>query len=161
MIRSETEQTIERAANDVWAYAADIARHPEWMSVTNAAVLRGVGSEVGSRGRERLVLGPFRWDVEFEVSEALPGQRIVWRSVEGAPFDLEVSLDLAPSGPTSTRATYGAQIQPHGLWRLLAPLMAAEGKSGPERELRRLKENLEAAPAVVAATSLGKEADPC
>ena len=77
----------------------------------------------------------------------------MWRSVEGAPFDLQVSLDLASTGPTSTRATYGAEIQPHGLWRLLAPLMAAEGKAGPERELRRLKENLERstpAPAVAA-----------
>jgi uncharacterized membrane protein len=153
MIKSQTEQTIERAAADVWAYAADIVRHPEWMGVTNAALVRGVGSEVGARGRERLVLGPFKWDVEFEVAEAVPGQRIVWRSVAGAPFDLQVSLDLAPAGPTSTRATYGAEIQPHGLWRLLAPLMAAEGKAGPERELRRLKQNLETAPAIAGTTS--------
>src|SRR5918994_2393143 len=153
MIKHQTEQTIERAAADVWGYAADIARHPEWMGVTDAALLRGVGSDVGSRGRERLVLGPFKWDVEFEVAEALPGQRIVWHSVAGAPFDLEVSLDLAPSGPTSTRATYGAKIQPHGLWRLLALLLAAEGKAGAKRELRRLKENLEAAPVVVGANA--------
>lgn len=153
MIKSEIEQTIEVGAADIWAYAADIARHPEWMGVSDAAVLRGVGSEVGSRGRERLVLGPFKWDVEFEVAEAVPGRRIVWRSVEGAPFDLEVSLDLAPSGPTSTRATYAARIQPHGVWRLLAPLMAAEAKAGPERELQRLKENLETARAVVGASS--------
>lgn len=143
MIKYQTEQTIERAAADVWTYAADIARHPEWMAVTDAAVLHGVGSQVGARGRERLVLGPFKWDAEFEVVEAVPGRRIVWRSVAGTPFDLQVSLDLAPAGPSATHATYGAEIQPHGLWRLLAPLMAAEGKAGPERELRRLKENLE------------------
>lgn len=153
MIKYQTEQTIERAAADVWAYAADIARHPEWMSVTDAAILHGVGSQVGARGRERLVLGPFKWDAEFEVAEAVPGRRIVWRSVAGTPFDLEVSLDLTPTGPHSTRATYAASIQPHGLWRLLAPLMAAEGKAGPVRELRRLKENLETAPAVARATS--------
>lgn len=153
MIKFQTEQIIERAAADVWAYAADIDRHPEWMSVTDAAILHGVGSEVGARGRERLVLGPFKWDAEFEVAEAVPGRRIVWRSVAGTPFDLEVSLDLAPTGPTSTRATYGAAVRPRGLWRLLAPMMAAEGKAGPERELRRLKENLETAPAIVGATS--------
>lgn len=143
MIKSETEQIIERPAEDVWAYAADIVRHPNWMGVTDARILHGVGSEVGSRGRERVALGPFKWDVEFEVAEAAPGRRIVWRSVAGAPFDLEVALDLAPAGPTSTRATYGAAIQPHGLWRLLSPLIAMEGKAGPERELRRLKENVE------------------
>lgn len=143
MITTKTEQVINRPAAEVWAYAADIVRHPDWMSVTNAALVRGTGSEVGSRGRERLALGPFKWDVELEVAEAVPGRRIVWRSISGAPFDLEVSLDLESAGPTSTSATYGAAIQPHGIWRLLSPLLAMEGKAGPERELRRLKENVE------------------
>jgi uncharacterized membrane protein len=145
MIRYETEQVIARSADDVWAYAADIVRHPEWMAVADAHVLNGQGTEVGARGRERLLLGPFRWDVEFEVSEAVPGRRIVWRSIAGAPFQLEVALDLEPIGPESTRATYGAAIQVRGLWRLLTPLVAMEGKAGPERELMRLKENVEAA----------------
>ena len=153
MIRSQTEQMIERSAEEVWAYAADVVCHPEWMGVSDAALLRGNGSEVGSRGRERLVLGPFKWNVEFEVSEAVPGRRIVWRSVAGAPFDLEVALILEPAGPASTRATYGAAIQPHGLWRLLSPMMAMEGKAGPERELRRLKENVELLAFPNAATS--------
>ena len=38
MIRFETEQTIERPADEVWAYAADVARHPEWMGVTTLLV---------------------------------------------------------------------------------------------------------------------------
>ena len=152
MITSKTEQVIERPAGVVWAYAADIARHPDWMSVSTAALVHGTGSEVGSRGRERLALGPFKWDVEFEVAEAVPGRRIVWRSMSGAPFDLAITLDLDPTGPTSTRATYGAAIQPHGIWRLLSPLLASEGKAGPERELRRLKENLEKGPPTADAT---------
>ncbi len=153
MIRSKTEQVIERPAADIWTYAADIVRHPEWMGVTDARLMRGTGSDAGSRGRERLALGPFKWDVEFEVAESDPGRRIVWRSVAGAPFDIEISLDLERAGPTTTRATYSAAIEPHGLWRLLSPLLAAEGKAGPERELRRLKENLERFAASAAATS--------
>lgn len=153
MIATKTEQVIERPAADVWEYAADIVHHPDWMSVTNATPLHGSGSEVGSRGRERLALGPFKWDVEFEVAEAVAGRRIVWRSTSGAPFDLEVSLDLEPAGPASTKATYGTSIQPHGIWRLLSPLMAMEGKAAPERELRRLKENVEKSAAPTAAIS--------
>ncbi|MBI3748307.1 MAG: SRPBCC family protein [Chloroflexi bacterium] len=153
MIKSQIEQTIERPAADVWAYAADIVRHPEWMSVTDASLLQGNGSAVGSRGRERMALGPFKWDVEFQVAEAVPGRRIVWRSITGAPFDLEVALDLEPAGPASTRARYGAAIQPHGLWRLLTPLIAMEGKTGPERELQRLKANVEMRAAPVATAS--------
>lgn len=146
MIRFETEQTIARSADDVWRYAADILRHPDWMGVTDARILSGQGSEVGARGRERLALGPFRWDVEFEVTESVPGRRIVWRSVTGQPLHLEVALGLEPIEPTSTHAKYEAAVQTRGLWRLFMPLVAMEGKAGPERELKRLKENLEKAP---------------
>ena len=73
MIQSKTEQTIERPAADIWAYAADILRHPEWMGVTDARLMRGTGADAGSRGRERLALGPFKWDVVFEVTEAVAG----------------------------------------------------------------------------------------
>lgn len=139
----ETKQTIDRSADDVWAYAADIRRHPDWMTVTDARVLDGPGTRAGARGRERMRFGPFGWDVEFEVAEATPGRRIVWKAVDGAPFDLAVSLDLEPVGPTSTRATYRADIRLRGLWRLLGPLVAMEGKAGPERELKRLKARLE------------------
>lgn len=136
-------ETIARSADDVWAYAALIARHAEWMTVTDARTVDGDGTQVGARGRERMRFGPFGWDVEFEVSEARPGRRIVWRSIAGAPFDLAVSLDLEPAGPASTHATYGADIQLHGLWRLLGPIVAMEGRAGPERELGRLKAQVE------------------
>jgi uncharacterized membrane protein len=143
MTRFETEETIDRSADDVWAYAADILRHPEWMTVTDARVLDGPGTRAGARGRERMRFGPFGWDVEFEVAEAAPGRRIVWKAVDGAPFDLAVSLDLEPLGPTSTKARYGADIRLHGLWRLLGPMVAMEGKAGPERELKHLKAQVE------------------
>lgn len=138
-----TQQTIARSPDDVWTYAADILRHPEWMSVSDARILEGPGTRAGARGRERMRLGPFAWDVEFEVTEAVPGRRIVWETVEGAPFDLAVSLDLEPVSATSTRARYGADVRLRGLWRLLGPIVAMETKAGPARELGRLKAQLE------------------
>lgn len=146
-------QTIARSADDIWAYAADIVRHTEWMTVTDARIVHGDGTQVGARGRERMRFGPFGWDVEFEVSEATPGRRIVWKSVAGAPFDLAVSLDLEPVGSTSTAATYGADIHLHGLWRLIGPIVALEGKAGPARELGRLKAQVEGTSSMPAATS--------
>ena len=153
MIRFETQQMIARPAEEVWTYAADILRHPEWMGVADAHILAGQGTDVGARGRERLLFGPFRWDVEIEVTEAVPGRRIVWRSVAGGPFRGDVTLDLEPVGPRSTRATYRAGIQPHGLWWLLAPVVAMEGKAGQARELQRLKKRVEGAPALAPAAS--------
>ena len=153
MTRFVTEQTIARSADEVFAYAADIERHPEWMTVTDALVLDGPGTRTGARGRERVRFGPFGWDVELEVAEATAGRRIVWKAVDGAPFDLAVSLDLESEGLTSTKATYGADIRLRGLWRLLGPMVAMEGKAGPERELRRLKAHLEEGSSMAEATS--------
>jgi len=153
MSRFVTEQTIARSAHDVWAYAADIVRHAEWMTVTDARIVSGDGTQTGARGRERMRFGPFGWDVEFEVVDSRPGRRIAWKAVDGAPFDLEVALDLEPIGPTSTKATYGADIRLHGLWRLLSPMVAMEAKAGPARELQRLKTQVEAAPVMTPAMS--------
>lgn len=153
MTRFATEQSIARSAQDVWTYATDVVRHPEWMSSTDARILQGDGTQIGDRGRERMRVGPFGWDVEFEVAEAAPGRRIVWQAVDGAPFELAVSLDLEPTGPTSTKATYAADIRLHGLWRLLGPMVVMEGKAGPERELQRLKAHVEGASSQSAAMS--------
>lgn len=151
MSKGVAEQTIARSAQDVWTYAADIVRHAEWMTVTDARIVRGDGTRVGARGRERMRFGPFGWDVEFEVADAEPGRRIAWRSVSGAPFDLEVALDLEPIGPTLTKATYGADIRLHGVWRLLSPMVAMEANAGPARELQRLTTQVEAAPVMAPA----------
>ncbi len=153
MSGSVAEQVIERSAQVVWAYAADILRHAEWMTVTDARIVQGDGTQVGARGRERVRFGPFGWDGEFEVSEAEPGRRIAWKSVQGVPFDLTVTLDLEAIGPASTKARYGADIRLHGLWRLLSPMVAMEAKAGPARELSRLKAQVESAPAMAPATS--------
>ena len=80
MTRYEAQAEIARSADEVWAYAADILRHTEWMSVADAHLLAGDGTQVGARGRERLLLGPLKLDVEFEVAEAEPGRRLLWRS---------------------------------------------------------------------------------
>jgi uncharacterized membrane protein len=153
MSKGAAEQTIERSAQDVWTYATDIVRHTEWMTVTDARIVRGDGTQAGARGRERMRFGPFGWDVEFEVVDAKPGRRIAWKSVSGAPFDLEVTLDLEPTGLASTKATYGADIRLHGLWRLLSPMLAMEAKAGPGRELQRLKTQVEAAQVMAPAMS--------
>ncbi len=147
MITARAELTINRPADEVWAYAADIGRHPQWMTVTTAESLQGTGSRVGDRGRERVRIGPFTRDAEFTVVAAEPGHRIVWRAGGGAPFTGDMTLELEALGPSTTRATYAGSFTVRGLLRLLEPLMAGEAKQNPKTELRRLKEALESMPA--------------
>ena len=148
MIRFETEQTIERSAEDVWAYAADILRHPEWMGVTDARIVEGKGTEVGARALERIKLGPRTVDVEFTVAESIQAKRLRWKVAGRSPLTGDVTLDLEPLSPDRTRAVWSGSISMNGLWRLLEPLMAGEVKAGEAAELERLKANLETAPAL-------------
>lgn len=152
MISFKTEQTIDRPAREVWSYAADITRHPEWMGVLDARLISGQPTEIGARGIERLKLGPRKVDVDLEVSESIPAQRIAWRMAGGSPFRGDVTLDLESLGPDRTRAVWSGSIGLTGWWRLIEPLMAAEVKTGEAAELRRLKERLEATPTLAPAT---------
>ena len=54
-----TQASIDRPARDIWRYAADIRSHPEWMGVSTARVIDGDGTEVGTRGEERMGFGPW------------------------------------------------------------------------------------------------------
>lgn len=135
--------TIARPAAEIWEYAADIVRHTEWMTVTEAELTSGDGGHAGARGRETMNLGPLKITADLEVAEAEPGRRLRWRTLPGAPFDLDVVLELTPEGTAATRATYRSTVRLRGLWRLVAPLIAMEGREGVKRELRRLKERVE------------------
>jgi hypothetical protein len=139
----EAVTTIQAPAGQIWSYAADIQRHPEWMSVTDARIDRGTGATAGDRGRERVALGPVKLDVALEVDEAVPARRLAWRAVGNPSLGWQVVLDLDPIDATSTRATYRATLSLRGRWRLMAPLVAMEGPAGVRRELGLLKNRVE------------------
>jgi uncharacterized membrane protein len=150
VIRFEAHEEIGRPAAEVWAYAADISRHPEWMSVTDARIVRGDATRVGALGVERFKLGPRSYDVELVVAEAEPGRRIAWHLNGGSPMRGDVELVLEALGPDRTRATWSGGLGLTGIWRVIEPLIAAEVRSGESAELRRLKDRLEGSTAASA-----------
>jgi carbon monoxide dehydrogenase subunit G len=143
MISYRFEETIRRPADEIWLFAADITRHPQWMAVTEATILSGDSTTVGARGREIVRLGPFRWAMEFEVIDAAPGRRITWRATGGGPGTGDLTLDLEPVNAHETRAIYRGEVHLKGLWRLFEPIMAKEIREGEARELQRSKALLE------------------
>ena len=147
MIRFQTEQTIERSAQEIWTYAADITRHPQWMGVIDARLVSGQATDIGARGVERTRLGPRTFEVGLVVSKSIPAQRIAWRMDGESPFIGEVTLDLESLGPDRTRAVWSGGIGLTGWWRLIEPLLGTEVRAGEARELRRLKAALETAAA--------------
>jgi uncharacterized protein YndB with AHSA1/START domain len=152
VIPFRSEQTIERSAMEVWAYAADIDCHPTWMSVIDARIVHGASTEVGTRALENVKIGPRRQAIEFEVAEADPGRRLAYRVLSG-PMRGDVAMDLEAIGPESTRVAWAGSLGLTGLMRLVEPLFAGEIRAGEAAELVRLKERLEAAPVMAPAMS--------
>ena len=144
MIRFATERTIHRSADEIWSFATDITRHPEWMAVMDAVVVSGKPQEVGAVGRETVRMGPRRFVAEFVVSESTPGRTIAWPVGGRTPIAGEARLDLEAMGPDSTRVRWSGGFTLTGLWRIIEPLMADEIRSGEAAELVWLKTTLEA-----------------
>jgi hypothetical protein len=143
MIPFESTQIIDRSVDDVWAYATDILRHPEWMGVLEVRMMEGSATEVGARAAERLRIGPRELDVELTVAESVPSRRVRWTVAGRSPLRADVTLALEPLAEHRTRATWSGAIGMRGWWRVLEPLMAGEVRNGEAAELRRLKANLE------------------
>jgi uncharacterized protein YndB with AHSA1/START domain len=150
VIPFRSEQVIDRSAMDVWEYAADIERHPTWMSVIDARIVHGRSTEVGARALENVKIGLRRQAVEFEVAEAEPGRRLAYRVLSG-PMRGDVAMDLEAMGPESTKVVWQGSLGLTGLMRLVEPLFAGEIRAGEAAELARLKERLELRPLVAPA----------
>jgi uncharacterized membrane protein len=152
VIRFRAEETIERPAAEIWAVAADVSRHHEWMAVTDSELVGGDdGSKIGARTRQTMRVGPLRFQYEFEVTRSEPGRAITWLVVGRSSFQAEASLDMTPVSADATRVVYSGTMAFGGPWRLLQPLMAAEAQAGEARELKKLKMLVESSANVVAA----------
>lgn len=144
MIRLRFETTIARPPADVWAYAADLGRHTEWMEVASSEVIAGPTDAVGARARQVLRIGPARIAYTMTATEAVPGRLIWWRIDDGALIGGGGGLQLRPASPAGTHVVYEVQIALRGWLRILEPIVAREARTSEARELDRLKLRLEA-----------------
>lgn len=144
------EETIDRPPAEVWAYAADLTHHTEWMGVTASELLAGRPTEAGARGRQTMRFGPVTRDYSIELEEAEPGRTATWAFERPRAFRGRVGLELSAAGSAATHVVYRGRIELQGAWRLLAPLIALELRENEPRELRRLKELLESGATVSA-----------
>jgi len=141
-----TEIEIERARVDVAAFACDpdnaTARYRnitsvEWKSPRPLAV----GSQLAFAAeflRRRLAY-------TYEVRELIPGERFVMSTAEG-PFPMETTYSWEDSAGGRTRMTLRNRGQPAGFAKVTAPAIARAMRSANRRDLRHLKEILEARP---------------
>ena len=134
---------IERPADEVFDYVADMAKNPEWQqgqrrcTWTSDPPLR-IGSTYDQEAR---FLGR-RIVSSFEVVEYEPGRRIRIRSVGGS-MPIDVTRTVEPLGSQRCRVMATVRGEAPGLIRLLGPLLPRLVGRSVRGDYRRLRDRLE------------------
>lgn len=143
MVTVEASVDINRPIEEVFAYATDPTKAPEWSSMILESTLEGSGPiGVGSRfSVVAKVLGR-RVDSTAEVTQYEPPRKCVVRAVSG-PGQLEIERQLE-SIPEGTRYRSRLVGESGGLFKLADPIVGALLKRTVETDLHTLKALLEA-----------------
>ncbi len=143
MIEFTIETEVGRPPEEVFAFATDPARLPEWQTNTVSAVpLEDGPLRVGSRLRE-VHRGPGGKELEslVEVSELEPNRRFGLRMIEG-PLPVDGLLHFQPDGE-GTRVGFTVTARPTGAARLAQPLLRLALKRQFRQHCADLKRVLE------------------
>lgn len=134
--------TVRRDRDELYAFWRDFERFPEFM-----AHLEEVSSTGPDRSHWR-AKGPLGMDVEWdaEITEDVPGERISWRSLEGAKVDNSGSVRFVPA-PRDQGTEVHIELQydiPGGsVGSLIAKLFGEEPALQIKDDLRRFKQIVE------------------
>jgi hypothetical protein len=139
-----TEIEIERPRDVVASYASDPGNATAWYQNIKAAVLTTPGPvSAGSRVAFTAVFLGRRLTYTYEVSELVPGERLVMRTSQG-PFPMETTYAWRDAQPGATLMTLRNRGEPSGFSGLAAPVMARSMRSANRKDLAQLKAILEA-----------------
>jgi uncharacterized membrane protein len=122
----------------VAAYATDPANAPEWYENIESAE-RLDDSRVAFVAR---FLGR-RLAYTYEIRELVPGERLVMSTSQG-PFPMETTYEWEDASGGGTRMKLRNRGRPSGFVSVAAPVIAAAMRRANRKDLRRLKELLEA-----------------
>lgn len=129
---------IERTPADVAAYAMDPANDTTWIGgIREVRWVTEPPLRPGSRVRRLAGFLGRSVDYVLEVTELVPGERVVMRSVE-APFPMVVTYTFAAEGD-GTRAGVRVQGGSGPMFGIAGPLMAWQVRRNLRGDLARLR----------------------
>lgn len=136
-VRFDLEITIERPAQAVFAYIADVRNLPEWQE----SAVSAEWIEEGSRFRERRSFLGRNADIELEVTAVEEDRRFDVRAVSGpVRFEIRHSFE-AVGDATLLHVTAEAAIG--GALRFAASMAKKQAERQFRSDLQRLKQRLE------------------
>jgi hypothetical protein len=137
-----TEIEIERPRAEVAAYAADPDNATEWYE--NIVKVEWKSEKPLSVGARVAFVARFlgrRLAYTYEISEFMPSERLLMRTVDG-PFAMETTYTWSAAAG-GTRMTLRNRGEPQGFSKLGAPMLAAAMRRANRNDLARLKRILE------------------
>ncbi|MCM3666748.1 SRPBCC family protein [Mesobacillus subterraneus] len=144
MVDVFTEIKINCPIDRVSKYAANPDNAPEWyVNIDSAEWKTDKPLRIGSRiafnakflGRELAYI--------YEIVEYIPGKKLVMRTSEG-PFPMETTYTWEAIDQNTTIMTLRNQGKPSGFSKLISPFMSSMMKKANNKDLKRIKEILEA-----------------
>jgi uncharacterized membrane protein len=139
-----TEIEIARPRVEVAAFAADFDNAPAWyQNISSVQRLSPPPVQTGSRARFVARFLGRRLAYTYEVSEHVPGERLVMATAEG-PFPMETTYTWEDAGPAATRMSLRNGGEPSGFAAAAGVIMRPAIRHANRADLRRLKALLEA-----------------
>ena len=136
---------ISRRPEDVFAYATDLSRYPEWQSaVVSARAGEDVPPAVGSTAAVIRRVGPRKLRTTEEITELDPPRVWTVRGV-GGPLLAIAKGRIKPLGDQRSRVTIALELDAHGIGKLLVRFAARQARRQLPRDARALRERLERA----------------
>jgi hypothetical protein len=122
----------------VWALIAAYERDPEWRTgVTSMTPDQPGPLAPGSTTVEVMRFGGRTYRNVGEILEVLPGRSVAWRTTAGAEASGRRSVE--PGADGSCDVTLELTVRPHGIERLLAPVLSRMLARNLDRDLANLE----------------------
>lgn len=140
-------RVIDAPAPAVWAVVADYPRDPQWRTgVTEMRLEPAADVAPGSTTHEVMRLGGRTYRNDAVVTLVVPGRRIEWETTAGA--EAHGSRTVEPRGSGRCEVTLEVHVVPHGLNRVLSPVLRRMLAKNLRADLDRLAGIVEGAVAV-------------
>ena len=143
MAHIATSVEIGRSPEDVFAYLADFARHPEWQEGLVSVMVETEGAmRVGTRVVHRRKLGPQTVATTSELTAYDPPHLVSFRGIDG-PIRAEGSQRVEPAG-NGSRVFFEMELEGHGFGKLMLPMarkQAARQVAASHEKLKRILES--------------------
>ena len=138
----ENTVTIQRPAEEIFAYLADFENIPKWnYAIEDTSKVSAGPVGVGTRYRQTRSV-PSRSTEEFEVTAFEPARRLAIRGQIG-PFQAEISYELEAKAGATRLVNHVELVPSRAVLGLVAPLAAPRIKTAVAQNLGKLKQALE------------------